>query len=210
MSVYDDFVGKKFNRLTVIKRVEDKIEGKTKRPQFLCECECGNQRIVLGRFLKSGDVKSCGCLKIEKTIERNKAGQKHNTYDMSHEYGIGWNENKTFSFKFDKEDFDKIKEIEVDHINHDTSDNRKCNLRLTTHVQNLRNTKRYKNNTSGIIGITILKNGKYNAHISNNGKTINLGNYDNLEDAIIARKKGEDKYFGEYSYSNSQILASQY
>lgn len=245
MSVYDNYVGQKFGRLTVIKRLEDKIEnGKwvIRRPQFLCQCECGNTRIVLGRFLKSGDVKSCGCLKRDKTIERNKAGQKHNIYDMSNEYGIGWNEDKTFSFKFDKEDYDKIKDIywnnhkgyaiggnnesthwamhriimniddpkiEVDHINHDTSDNRKCNLRLTTHAENLRNTKLYKNSTTGITGITVLKNGRYNAHISYNGKTKNLGNYIDLEDAIQARKDAEEKYFGEYSYAASQELVSQ-
>ena len=52
-----DLTGKRFNRLTVIKRVE--LKGKSTR--WLCKCDCGNETIVTSEKLKSGHTKSCGC-----------------------------------------------------------------------------------------------------------------------------------------------------
>ncbi len=62
--------GKKFGRLTVIKRVEDNSKGMT---QYLCECDCENKtkKIILWQSLKSGNTKSCGCLQKEATIKFN-------------------------------------------------------------------------------------------------------------------------------------------
>jgi len=60
MSKRIDIIGQKFNRLTVIKYDH------TKKPQgivyYLCKCDCGKDKIVSTSRLKSGHVKSCGCL----------------------------------------------------------------------------------------------------------------------------------------------------
>lgn len=64
--VKDDLTGKVFGRLTVIKRVENKGGD----VQWLCQCECGNSVVVASKSLKSGNTKSCGCLKSELTSER--------------------------------------------------------------------------------------------------------------------------------------------
>lgn len=50
--------GDKHNYLTVIKQVESNKYGKQ---QYLCQCDCGNTKIVTGAALRSGRVKSCGC-----------------------------------------------------------------------------------------------------------------------------------------------------
>lgn len=55
-------IGKKFNKLTVIDRVENDKFGNSK---WLCECECGNKVEVLGVHLRSGHTRSCGCMKKE-------------------------------------------------------------------------------------------------------------------------------------------------
>lgn len=55
----EDLTGKKFNKLTVIKKVESKY-GKT---HWLCKCDCGNETIVSTSGLKTGHTKSCGCYK---------------------------------------------------------------------------------------------------------------------------------------------------
>lgn len=57
-----DLTGKKFGRLTVVKRVEN---NKFKQVQWLCKCECGKEKIICGNSLKDGSIKSCGCLKKE-------------------------------------------------------------------------------------------------------------------------------------------------
>lgn len=55
----EDLTGKKFNKLTVIRRVENTKNGQTR---WLCECDCGNTKIVTGVGLRRNHVKSCGCL----------------------------------------------------------------------------------------------------------------------------------------------------
>lgn len=55
----------------------------------------------------------------------------------------------------------------VDHINHDTLDNRKVNLRVCTHFENQQNLRNCK---SGIPGVYLRSNGKWVANISKNNK----------------------------------------
>lgn len=90
----------------------------------------------------------------------------------------------------------------VDHINHNTIDNRKCNLRIVTHQQSGMNRGIQRNNTSGTCGVykSSFKN-KWTATIKVNGKLINLGYFDSKKEAINIRKKAEAKYFGEYAYN---------
>lgn len=61
--------GDKFGKLTVIKRIENKISKTEKSfssiPMFLCQCECGNTVEVQGRYLINGSTKSCGCKKTK-------------------------------------------------------------------------------------------------------------------------------------------------
>lgn len=49
-----------FNRLTTIKKIEEKGGSK-----WLCRCICGKEKIIKSEFLLNGDTKSCGCLKSE-------------------------------------------------------------------------------------------------------------------------------------------------
>lgn len=95
-------------------------------------------------------------------------------------------------------------ELIVDHIKHNTLDNRKKSLRVVTKAQNCRNSKLHSNNTSGVTGVSYRKDtNKWTVRIVVDGKKINLGCYENLEDAKKARLIAEDKYFGEHSYNNS-------
>lgn len=80
----------------------------------------------------------------------------------------------------------------VDHINHNTLDNRKENLRIVPKSQNQMNSN-YK-------GVNTRKDGKYYAHIKINQKMINLGVYIFEEEALFARWYAEKLLFGEYRY----------
>lgn len=66
---YIDLTGMKFNRLTVIK-LHERTE--KRKYMWLCKCDCGNEKIVLGSHLKSGHTKSCGCYNREKIKNLNK------------------------------------------------------------------------------------------------------------------------------------------
>lgn len=68
MRIYgEDLVGKRFGRLTITELAEPKTYpcGTTHR-HWLCRCDCGNITIVSQSHLKTGEVKSCGCLNDER------------------------------------------------------------------------------------------------------------------------------------------------
>lgn len=75
----EELCGKKFGRLTVVKRCENYVSPKgVTRSNWLCKCDCGNELKVTADKLKSGNTKSCGCLKNEITVQRSfKHGGRH-------------------------------------------------------------------------------------------------------------------------------------
>jgi hypothetical protein len=84
---------------------------------------------------------------------------------------------------------------QIDHQNHIRTDNRIENLKLATNQENCKNRTISILNTSGTIGVTWNKaNKKWNARVTINGKRINLGYFEDKEDAIKARAKGNIKY----------------
>lgn len=81
----EDLTGKKFGLLTVVERSSGPNK---KHTYWLCECECGTQRVVAAAHLKSGHTKSCGCLTSSKkdsfTVHRLKKifqGMKKRCYN---------------------------------------------------------------------------------------------------------------------------------
>lgn len=89
----------------------------------------------------------------------------------------------------------------VDHKNRKKNDNRKENLREANTRKNGMNRDLRSNNTSGITGVTWHKNyEKWLARINiESNKRINLGYYDNFDDAVIARLKAEKEYYKEFA-----------
>ena len=65
--------------LLVLRRVEDYItsENGRARPQFLCQCDCGNQKIIQKDSLMNGTI-SCGCLNSRGEREIAEFLRKHN------------------------------------------------------------------------------------------------------------------------------------
>ncbi len=55
-----DVKGQRFGRLIVIEKAEKTDVGKN--AFWLCKCDCGNEKIIGSRNLRSGDSQSCGCL----------------------------------------------------------------------------------------------------------------------------------------------------
>lgn len=86
-------------------------------------------------------------------------------------------------------------EHQVDHINHDPSDNRVENLRLVAAQDNQKNMKRSSSNTSGVTGVYWdSKLWKWTARIGVDGVCKYLGVFSTKEDAIAARTKAEKEY----------------
>lgn len=93
----------------------------------------------------------------------------------------------------------------VDHVLHDTLDNCRWALRPVTHQENMDNKRLYCNNYSGCSGVTWYKaGGKWMATIQRDGKSIYLGYFLRLEDAVAARKcaESENKTINSRSVAN--------
>ena len=95
--------------------------------------------------------------------------------------------------------------VHVDHINHDTLDNRKSNLRLCTHVENMRNRKIQKGGSSKYKGVYKYSDNRvkpFKAKIQFNYKNIYLGTFATELEAAIAYNKAALHYFGEFALLN--------
>lgn len=99
------------------------------------------------------------------------------------------------------------KGLDTDHINQIKLDNRRSNLRTVTHQMNIANRNKFKNNTSGYIGVTHDKTTtnvfkKWASRIRINGKLIYLGRFINPKEAALAYNQAAKQYFGEYAILN--------
>lgn len=91
----------------------------------------------------------------------------------------------------------------VDHKNHNTLDNRRSNLRIATHAENMRNRIIQKNNKWGTPGITFIKNNKikpWRVTLRNNLVWPKyIGSFKTLKEASTKYIEASKKYHGEYS-----------
>lgn len=92
------------------------------------------------------------------------------------------------------------KSEDVDHINGNGLDNRRCNLRLATRQQNMMNRRVSRDNSSGYKGVSWHDgNGKFHARIRVAGKRIHLGYYDDPAEAYAAYCAAAKIHHGEYA-----------
>lgn len=61
----EKYIGQKYGRLRVIEVIKPQ-RGETK---WRCRCDCGNEYIGIGKYIKCGNIKSCGC--IAKELQEN-------------------------------------------------------------------------------------------------------------------------------------------
>ena len=94
-----DISAQTFGRLTAIARISDKAK---KRVLWLCVCDCGTEHVVRADHLYAGLIRSCGCLRIESSREKETThgltgtseymswtgakGRCHNEQDAKYEY----------------------------------------------------------------------------------------------------------------------------
>lgn len=79
--------------------------------------------------------------------------------------------------------------VEIDHINHNILDNRRSNLRVCTHAQNLKNRK------GDCKGISLKPNGKYQVKVGDK----HVGMADTINQAKCMYNAYAQLYFGEFA-----------
>lgn len=215
-------MGTRFGKLVAIEEI-----GTIKTHSYIkCKCDCGNTYDVIKSHLISGHTTSCGhpqdgaqqwkMVDAIGTVSFSISGEiflldgddfykykncpahikKYNNGDkyLRIKYNGKWDVFHRLIMNA------KASQL-VDHINNDTMDNRKSNLRFVTRQQNAFNHKVFINNTSGVSGICFdKKNNRWYAQIMHSYHNNFLGYFDTKDQAIIARKQAEEQYFGEYRY----------
>ena len=68
-----DLTGKRFGKLVVIKRSHNERE---RHAKWICKCDCGNEHIASSNSLRSGGVRSCGCITIENHLTHGQTGSR--------------------------------------------------------------------------------------------------------------------------------------
>ncbi len=82
--------------------------------------------------------------------------------------------------------------VTLDHINGDKTDNSLANLREVSRSINSKNARKYRNNTSGVCGVTFDRaSGKWRAYLQSDGVFEHLGLHPTLDAAASARKAAE-------------------
>lgn len=69
MAKFINLTGRSFGRLVVIRRAENR----NNKPAWLCQCSCGNNKIIAGNSLRSGLTTSCGCYRSQSLSERRRS-----------------------------------------------------------------------------------------------------------------------------------------
>ncbi|AXF52618.1 MAG: HNH endonuclease [Caudoviricetes sp.] len=91
----------------------------------------------------------------------------------------------------------------VDHINHDTLDNRKCNLRICTQQENSMNKISISDRTSIYKGVFFANDrNKWRSKISKSGNVINIGYFSSEVEAAKSYDKKAKELFGEFAITN--------
>lgn len=217
-----------FGKLTAICRVEPQECKTSKNASFwLCKCQCGNYCVVNRKSLVQQITKSCGCYHLEACAKKryNNIFEVYENFcevfDRKHEKSFKidipdmekiqqyyWQVNSNgyvrtninnkevllHRFLINAPD-DKI----VDHINRDPLDNRKSNLRLCETIENARNKSLNRKNTSGVMGVSQLKDGTWTAYIMMYGENEHLYRGLSKEDAIKARLLAEKRLYKEFA-----------
>lgn len=96
----------------------------------------------------------------------------------------------------------------IDHINGDRSDNRKCNLREVSRLENALNKAKPRNSTTGHVGVHKVAEGVWRSHICIGNKTKHLGRFKNIADAIAARKAAERDLGFHENHGREQVGAA--
>jgi HNH endonuclease len=96
---------------------------------------------------------------------------------------------------------DAPKGMVVDHINGNSLDNRRCNLRLCTQTENIQNSRQRTDAKSRFKGV-YPKDDKWYARVSHRGKVYYLGTFDDDVEAAKARDRKASELYGPYAWLN--------
>ena len=232
-TVKNNIIGKKYNRLTVLKQFKEIRNGRY-RTYLKCECDCGEVVTTRKDGIINGHTKSCGCYAREKSASMKKThgmsetrfykiwvGMRQRCYnekDTGYKYYGGrgitvcdrWKKFENFYDDMYESYLKHVEEHGEENTSIDRIDNNgnyeSSNCRWTNQTKQLINQRERSDNTSGHTGVSWHKlRNKWRAYITIDGKIKHLGYFEEKEMAIRVRRAYEARY-----YNTIQINGATY
>lgn len=118
-------------------------------------------------------------------------------------YRAIWEKGKQTNILMHREILNAPDGVEVDHVNRNSLDNRRSNLRLCSHSENGMNRKLQSNSTSGFKGVSWKADKrKWRASIKKDGRQKHLGYFTDITQAARAYNVAAEQLFGEFAVYN--------
>lgn len=206
MREYPNLIGERFGKLTVIEQVPSDKCGNRK---WRCLCDCGGEHIATTGNLRSGRTTNCGCKKspdltgkvfgkltvLGRSDKRNPRGARTTPmWECRCECGaITYKATDTLTNP--EESMCKA----CQGLYAAETARKSAGFVGGTQITKLRNMDPTAANTSGCRGVYYeKKTNKYRARLKFKGKIMNFGTYARFEDAVAARKRAEEEYYGAF------------
>ena len=206
MAKAKELTGQRFGKLTVLYRAGNDRHGKA---IWVCRCDCGAEREVLGANLLSGHTSSCGC-----TSRRDLAGERMGHLEVlglsEHKSGRGKRTERLWECRCDCGE--TVYRATDSLMRGDTNMCAACAEKYAaermraeagyvdgTQISRIRSERLSAANSSGARGVYLdRRTGRWRARLKFKGKLMNFGSYSDFNDAVKARRQAEEEYFGEF------------
>ncbi len=205
----ENMIGIQFGHLTITEQLPSDNQ---RRRRWLCKCECGGEVIINSLQLRRQIPDHCGCQK--KIMRSDLTGQRIGKLEvLGPSDKRGPRGKRTVPLWECRCECGEICYKATDTLtNPDESMCAKCADKIHsqkarnsagfvngTQLSKIRTIKLSKANTSGVTGVTYDKrSGRWRAQIGFKGQKIKLGYFYRFEDAVKARQRAEEKYFGTF------------
>lgn len=202
-----DLTGHRFGRLVCLNPTAER--GRAGGTVWRCQCDCGGLCLAVSTQLTHGYKKSCGCLSrpprkdwIGKTFGQLTVvaydGKRNGSHYWTCKCTCGAETCVQQRF---------LSGGKTTSCGCKAADNLTLHFVDGTCLEKIRSKAILSSNTSGVRGVyQIKRNGKWAAQITFKGKTKYLGSYSTIEEAASARKKAEERYFGECLEQYADLL----
>lgn len=206
----NDLTGQRFGRLVALEPTEERYRTSV---VWLCRCDCGNSCHVPSDWLRRGSKRSCGCLQDEARRD-DIAGKRRGHLTAIRPAERPGNGDTIWEWRCDcgatvykaptrvypsmcPACTRQVKRGQA-RVMYDTTPRDAETNMVPTNLENLRAGKLFRNNTSGVRGVSWhAASKKWAARIYQNGRSVTLGYYDTIEEAARVRQQAVLRKYGK-------------
>lgn len=206
MREYESLVGRRYGKLIVMELLPS---NGSKHRRWLCQCDCGNTHEATTGNLNSGHATNCGCerspdLSGQKFGQITVIARSKNKRKRGDRMLVEWEcrcDCGALVYRTTDQLTSQKNRMCADCSRNNSAHQafRAAGFEHGTQICKISDMSPTAANTSGCRGVTWhKKQRKWVARLQFRGKIMNLGSFFNFEDAVKARQRAEEEYFGNF------------